>query len=110
MAVLLTVELANKLIDHYEKVIRKASRCSSLKSALWLVRYYNVDYGICGCSASIFKCYLSECDYITSKLPEHRRYVYPLPIQSTSTADVIDRLRYRVDILKQFIQHPPVPL
>lgn len=107
MAVLMTVELANKLIDHYEKCIAKVSTCNHLKAALWLVKYFNVDYGICKCSVSVFYLYLEPCGYIASKLPDHRKYVYPLPITAKNKTEVLDRLQYRVDLLKSFIQHPP---
>lgn len=103
MAVLMTVELANKLIDHYEKCIAEVKCCGNTHTAKSLTMVYSVDYGFCSCSKRVFNTNVVRCDWVKSLTTDtYRLFIDHPPFHGGTVSDVIKLLQSRVDILNSF--------
>lgn len=99
----MTVELANKLIDHYEKCIAEVKCCGNPHTAKSLTVVYSVDYGFCSCSRRVFNVDLLGCDWVKSLTTDaFRLFIARPPFHGDTVSGVIKLLQSRVDILNSF--------
>lgn len=107
MAVLITVELANKLIAHYEKCIAEVATCPDIYSAVSVCLNYDTHHGLCYCARERYYYHVNNCGWLRSHYTSKSKWICGQPFKASTVQAVINRLQYRVDILKQFIQPPP---
>lgn len=110
MAVLMTVELANKLIDHYEKCIAEVTRCeyvTDLYSAVAVCIAYDTHHGLCHCARERYRIAVNNCGWLRSHYTSKSQWVCGQPFKASTVQAVVNRLQYRVNILKSFTQPPP---
>lgn len=98
----MTVELANKLIDHYEKAISVVRTKKHIHSARRTVETLRVDSGLCYCAKHMFGVSLADCDFIKSLLPKSGLFIAHPAFYADSVSEMVSLLQYRVNILKQF--------
>lgn len=106
MAVLITVELANKLIAHYEKCIAEVARCVDLRTAIAVCVDCDTHQGLCYFVVMRFGYRIDKCDWLRLHYTKNSNWVCGSPYRASTVQAVINRLQYRVDLLKSFIQHP----
>jgi len=103
--VIMTTELRDKLVAHYEKVKEEVIKCKTHKDADSLCTDNEVHLGICRAAKALFSIEVYHCKWVRSK----SRYTggdfwTSPPMFITSNEVIILALQTRIDILKQFPQ------
>ena len=98
MAVLLTVELATKLRDHYKQTLEKLEGQSDYGKRNAIMYETCTDCGVCWCAKWIFKHILSDCDWVDlKKIDGYHWCDKPTP------DNFREPLQKRISILQEFI-------
>ena len=96
----MTQELANKLIKHFQEVIKLIKKSPENRRDEILIKT-STQKGICHCSIMVFKEDLLDDEWVESKNQIGGCYWENTPIYETKE-EAIRLLEYRVTILKTF--------
>ena len=106
MAVIMTQELADKLIAYYEKFKEDFKDETNLNTLKIKAFKHKTDYGIVLCAVFIFKAEEKEifkCDWINSRRKEWADGYWSLtPTEAITISQFWAAIQLRIDILKQF--------
>ena len=112
--IIMTEELRNKLIDHYENVLRRLNSkwfkfiCYFLTSRYELrqikqvLRSTYTGSGVCYAANLKFQTNIFKCRWINSHIPTSGSYWCKVPIQAASPDEAKKLLQIRIDILKSY--------
>lgn len=98
--IVMTQELADKLIAHYEAVKEECSGFTKADVVRSICRQNEVNVGICKASEIIFGIDVWLCDWVTSNC--NGMFWDNIPELCHSAKRMIQCLGTRIDILKQF--------
>jgi hypothetical protein len=103
MAIRMTEQLAEQLIEHYEhtiKMVRQIDLGFNIRSAIILCEINKIQYGLCFAADSLFKKNIYFCDWVRSF--KNANYIATTPKTCNTIPEIITALQIRVDILKTF--------
>jgi hypothetical protein len=111
MAILMTVQLAQQLIAHYERCINDVKLFTTLEGAKAICKEYSAERGVCYCANIVFDESIYGCEWLlknstftitTPQATISSNYITNVPAMCDTIPDIISALQTRVDILKTF--------
>lgn len=97
--VIMTKELADKLIAWYEESISIISE-KDIHSIRYILYERYIDSGICNCAQSKYRIRVYDCKWVNSF--GNSAYWYGVPSCLSSKKDIIESLQNRINRLKTF--------
>lgn len=94
----MTQELADKLINHYEGVVRQAEGMDNLWEILELCCDTQTTCGVCNCATRVFDADVYEDAWVTS----FGAFWFKYPTNCNTKPEIIEALQFRIDRLKTF--------
>jgi len=96
MAKLLTPDLRDKLVEHYEKALEMLKGEKSVDKRYAIILEMNICYGVCYCSQHEFGVTIYYCEIIRNLKSGGRQYWCDYPFVN----NFIEPLQTRINILK----------
>ena len=95
-------QLANQLIEHYEKAVKVIKRKRSLQKAHEYCDEMHIDFGICRCARNVFDVNVGMENVFIKTNIQHGYYFCKFPLECETIPDITEALQTRIDILKTF--------
>jgi len=100
----MTQELADKLISHYEDVVRQVEVMGSIETIYDLLYSTNTSRGVCMCASEVFNEDVYADLWINSF---GESFWFRYPSRYDTKPEILEALQFRIDRLKTFNQQKP---
>lgn len=102
MAVLMTQELADKMIADYQNAIDHVKSCKYIDVIKWNLDNEHIESGMCDLAFNKYKEHIYDCEWINGMMSQTNMYVFTPPYKCYTIPEIIESLEYRLNLLKQF--------